>query len=469
MDRKLLWVLALVFIVMMGMRYNVSILAWVMFVPVLLLARDMRGAKGWIALFMLLQVGYFLQIAKIVTDPMPLMMALLFSAPMALGSFVLLWVYEKVRRSIDEVMGIFFFASLMSFSEWVTFATSELGSWGAMTYTQLDDMAFLQLTSLFGITFGSFFIYLSSAFIASFIHYHDRTRLLKPALIMILLYVGFYSYGVYRLENADNGKNIRVAAIASDMQITPQGIPDKTYLQAGTDTLIQKTQQAVDYGAKLVAWNEGATIIFKEEEDTFVKIVQDISVKSGVDLVIAYIMPIDGIKKFENKYLYIQRGKVLDSYFKYHPVPGEGSVKGDKIAKVHTLGESRVSGAICYDFDFPVLGRALSQKGMDIAVVPSSDWKGIDDVHGKMASVRAIEGGYALLRPVRGATSYAFDAYGKVRASMDYFEENDRIMIASIPTKRVETLYRHVGDSFVFLLGLFMLFVGYRFMKGSKA
>ena len=37
--------------------------------------------------------------------------------------------------------------------------------------------------------------------------------------------------------------------------------------------------------------------------------------------------------------------------------------------------------------------------------------------------VRAIEGGYALLRPVRGATTYAFDAYGNIRASMSYLKK----------------------------------------------
>jgi apolipoprotein N-acyltransferase len=70
-----------------------------------------------------------------------------------------------------------------------------------MTYTQLDDLAFLQMSSLFGITFGSFFIYISSAFIASFIVFHDKKILLKPALMMIGVFALFYSYGVVRLEN----------------------------------------------------------------------------------------------------------------------------------------------------------------------------------------------------------------------------------------------------------------------------
>ena len=66
---------------------------------------------------------------------------------------------------------------------------------------------------------------------------------------------------------------------------------------------------------------------------------------------------------------------------------------------------------------------------------------------------------------MRGATSYAFDAYGRVRASMGYFEENERIMIASIPTKQVKTLYRKVGDIFPMVLLLFLGFVGIKLFK----
>ena len=126
----------MIFIALVGMRYNVSILAWVMYVPLLILVRDTKGFKGWLWIFLLLQVDYFLQVAKIVTDPMPYAMALLFSAPMAVGSFAILWIYEKIRVRIGELLGIFFFASLISVSEWLTFYTSELGSWGAMSYTQ---------------------------------------------------------------------------------------------------------------------------------------------------------------------------------------------------------------------------------------------------------------------------------------------------------------------------------------------
>ncbi len=464
-NRALLSILSIIFIALVGMRYNVSILAWIVFVPLLLLIRITNGFKNWFLVFIILQIGYFLQIVKIITNPMPLVMALMFSIPMALGSFVFLWVFEKIRRRVGDILGVFFFASLMSVGEWLTYYTSELGSWGAMSYTQLDNLAFLQLSSLFGITFGSFFIYLSSAFIVVFIASNEKKRFLKPALISCSIYVMFYTYGVIRLENIQPSKTIKVAAVISDMQITHQSILDKKHLQNNTKFLIKKTIKAIKQDAKLIAWNEAATIIFKEQEESFIKELKEISKRYHVDLIIAYIVPIDGIKKFENKYIYLQNGELKDEYFKNYPVPGEGAIKGEKIAKVIQLDKVKISGAICYDFDFPTLGRELAKNNTDIAIIPSSDWKGIDPIHAKMATVRAIEGGYALLRPVREATTIATDAYGNIRASMSYFEKNDRIMIALLPTKRVSTLYSKVGDIFPMILLLFVGFVVIRYIK----
>ncbi|HFU77408.1 MAG TPA: hypothetical protein ENK68_02780, partial [Epsilonproteobacteria bacterium] len=319
-NRKLLSFLTVLCIALVGMRYNVAILAWVVFVPLLLLIRDTHGVKAWAWVGLLLQIGFFLQISKIITDPIPLPFALLFSAPMALGAWLMIWIFEKVRRRIGELLGVFFFAALMSVSDWLNYTISEMGSWGAMVYTQVGDLALLQSVSLLGITLPAFFIYLSSAFVALFIA-HKKLVYIKPAVVSLILYLLLYSYGIWRMHNVAEGKHLSIAAISSAMQITPDGIPSQAYLTQGTEKLLTDTHQAIQQGAKLIAWNEGATIIMLEQERAFIEKPKAISTNHQVALVLAYIVSIDGIKKFENKYLFIHEGKVEDTYFKLHPVP----------------------------------------------------------------------------------------------------------------------------------------------------
>lgn len=75
LNTKILWILSILFIASVGMRFNISILSWIMFVPLLLLIREVKTTKSWFFILGLIQIAYFLQISKIITDPMPIMMA----------------------------------------------------------------------------------------------------------------------------------------------------------------------------------------------------------------------------------------------------------------------------------------------------------------------------------------------------------------------------------------------------------
>ena len=41
----------------------------------------------------------------------------------------------------------------------------------------------------------------------------------------------------------------------------------------------------------------------------------------------------------------------------------------------------------------------------------------------------------------------AFDAYGRIRGSLPYFESNNRILLVQVPPEPVKTLYARIGDS----------------------
>lgn len=106
--------------------------------------------------------------------------------------------------------------------------------------------------------------------------------------------------------------------------------------------------------------------------------------------------------------------------------------------------------------------------GAGLVVVPSSDWKGIDPYHTQMASVRGIEGGFSVVRPVRWATSGAFDAFGRPRATMDYYG-GDRMFMARVPTLRIETIYSRIGNVVPILALLSLVLAGARlFSRRSR-
>ena len=65
---------------------------------------------------------------------------------------------------------------------------------------------------------------------------------------------------------------------------------------------------------------------------------------------------------------------------------------------------------------------------------------------GPMYSLRAVENGFTMIRPVYNGFSYAVDANGRLLASMDSDLTDTGIMYAEVPTQGVKTLYSRVGD-----------------------
>ena len=74
-----------------------------------------------------------------------------------------------------------------------------------------------------------------------------------------------------------------------------------------------------------------------------------------------------------------------------------------------------------------------------------------------MYSLRAVENGFTMIRPVYNGFSYAVDPDGKLIASMDSDQTDTGIMYADIPIQGINTLYSKVGDmlGWICVIGFF--------------
>jgi len=97
----------------------------------------------------------------------------------------------------------------------------------------------------------------------------------------------------------------------------------------------------------------------------------------------------------------------------------------------------------------------------------SSDWRGIDPLHSKMASYRAIEQGHSIIRSTRFGLSAAINTHGEIIAQMSSFDKNDKVMIVNLPSNKINTLYSLIGDLFVYLNILLLLFYIFFIYKNS--
>lgn len=452
--------LGAVLVAIAAYRWGVPLAAWIAPVPFLVVMRRAGRPGGrWrtrLLVLAVLTVATTIQVGKIMTAPLPLALALPFALPAALTGWVILVATETARRRAGELAAIAAYVGLTGLGEWLSYSYSPLGLWGSAASTQVDNLALLQLASVAGVAGIGVVVAVVPAVIAMLLAAPATRVRLRAAVAAAALVVAVHAGGAVRLFAHQDGPTLRVAAVVTDVGLGERGLPDAAALAANEDVLFARTQLAGERGAQLIVWNEAATIVLPADEPRLIARGQAAARALGAELVLAYaVLEDDAPLRLDNKYVWLATdGAIVETYRKHHPVPSEPSIRGTAPLVAHDHPWGRAAGAICYDYDFPAVARAHGRLGADLVVVPSSDWRGIDPFHTQIARIGAISGGFALVRSVRWATSAAFDAYGRTRATMAVDEQHDRVMLATVPVTRVPTIYAAVGDAPVVALCL---------------
>ncbi len=457
-----LWYLAMgvVTMALTHMTFSIEVMAWVSSVPFLIYLSLTKGWKSRLTFFLAFVVAWSFVVTKIISDPIPLVLVLLYSIPISLFHSPGYLVWSKFK---NHKYALFLFPVMMVIMEWIQYTFTPLASWGVTAYTMHDNVSLIQSVSLFGLAGLSFLIYWVNVSIADLIisRKFSVSTFQLPIITLLLLIV----FGSIRYDNskASGNHTITVAAVGTDSEASGLPLPTKEKTEQTKTALFKRTRTAAEGGAKIISWNEAAIFIILEDENEWINSIKELADELNITLVASYVSPISQSPlKYENKYQFIDStGNITHTYLKHEPVPGEPAVQGKSPLEVADIEGTKVGAAICYDYDFPYLAKGYSELGADMIILPSSDWRGIDPVHTEMAAFRAVEQGHSVLRSTRFGLSAAITPYGEMVSQMSSFDDNDKIMYSQLPTKGVTTLYSVIQNSFVYLcIGFLMLFVG---------
>jgi apolipoprotein N-acyltransferase len=434
------------------MRWGIGPLAFIAPVPLLHALREHRGVRARAWLLAALFVGYTVATLKIITPPLNPAFAVLFSVPFTVAYGTAYLASDALRRRGPPWVGVLAFPAACAVAEYALHRLTPFGSWAAAAYTQLESLPLLQLASLVGMAGVGFLVNLvASALEALWADPTTGRRSLAFAAAAVLLSFGFGAHRLASSPPGESGESVLVAAVGTDSTVSGWPLPSREELASVEARLFERTAEAAKAGARLIAWTEAANAVMPDDEAAFHRRLQGAAQTHQVELIAGYVLPLPGSPaRYENKYVWVRPDGTLDHvYRKHHPVPGEPATPGVEAFRTVETAAGRATGAICYDFDFPALALAQARLGIDLAVVPSSDWRGIDPLHTQMAAVRAIEGGFSLLRSTRFGLSAGVDAYGRPRGWSSSFEAAPRVLLVALPRHRVPTLYTVIGDAFV--------------------
>jgi apolipoprotein N-acyltransferase len=367
--------------------------------------------------------------------------------------------------------------------EYLSEAISVHGTIGNLGYSQMNFLPILQIASVTGIWGISFSIFLFAAVSAAFFGTASvkQKRTLAIALATYLFCV--LGYGYWRLASTPkNSPVIKVGLMASDdsMNLIVPTTEDAGY---AFDRFGKQMLSMASQGIQLFVLPEHSGPVTDASEPATDAKFEELArqthafIAVGIDRIMPKV-------SWNQERLYAPNGTLLATYDKHHLLPHwedqfapstdrtslavpygamcEGPDAGKSAQRTAVSAASGKWGLeICKDMDFPHLSRQYARDGVALMVVPAWDFTVDGWLHGRMAIMRAVEGGFSIARSAKRSILYATDDRGRVIAERDSGFVPFATVVATVPVRHDATIYSRFGDWSAWLnLGLLVALLG---------
>jgi len=467
----LLMILGMILFLFSNGKWTIPIFTWI--APVFLI-RAFRNFKRWYSLFaffVFIVVVHSIRLKGMIPAPGALYYIIIISG----STFIILpyFLDRWLSKSINGFTATLVFPIASLIAEYaVSISNGYAGSWGSIAHTQ-DNLALMQFTSITGMWGLTFIIAWTGSAMNWFWDKRFEIANIKKSIILFCMIIfSIFLFGQIRNSFFSSDSNtVRVASIIHNESLADSTnfIQDIKRLSAfrnqtsQTQTkLLSLSQKAADEGAKIIFLHEASLLVLKDDEKELVdkgcKLARDKNIYFGMSL---FVMPKDFPKtKGEAKIVWIDpKGNIIWDFNKAYPTPSDPINAGEKIIKTFDSPYGRIASVICFDMDFPTFINQAGKKNVDIMLVPANDWKEITPYHANMSKLRAIENGFSMVRCTGQGLSLAVDYNGKVLNQLNYYQTEENIMISDVPIKGIKTIYAKMGDWFVWVCIIGLLFI----------
>jgi apolipoprotein N-acyltransferase len=375
---------------------------------------------------------------------LPLSTLALMSALFAsLFTLIVLLTWWSARR-LPTWMSVLTFPLLATALEFLFLFGSPDGSFGAMGYSIVGMLPLAQLASIGGAAALTFVVTLVPMTITVVLHRRSEWRQAALAgAIPILLVCAF---GIWRLSQPyEQSVRVGLASIDALTMRALKGPAEAADVAERYAALVQSFApddlDLVVLPERVFADREGQLGVGSRPLQAAAEAI-DASVVAGFDEVLA-----DG-RHANTARVFTPEG-ALHRYAKRRMIPGLEShlVPGDGPLLIGDLGV-----AICKDLDFPPMIREYGERGATLMLVPAWDFKIDGRMHSRMAVLRSIENGFAMVRAAASGRLTVNDAHGRIIAEKITSDVEPVKLVSELGlTSSARTLYSSIGDVFAWL------------------
>ena len=431
-------------------------LTWLAPLPVLLVAPRLPRWTAWGIAFAALVLGSLntWSYDRVVT---PLWLSIfILIVPALLFAFIVLAHRAFILRG-QALRAVFALPVLYSAVEYLAEFRSVHSTWGNLAYTQMDCLPLIQIASITGIWSISFVVLLLPSAIAVLLAPRPKAAshaTSKPALALTAaIFVAVFGYGFYRLATTPTSPQVTVALISTDKRLSPQG---PAAVDLVRDYVAQIPALAAQ-GAKVVVFPEKIARIKNSDQGDDLAQADAILEQAARENHVTILVSFEHQPNLHEARLYSPDGRLEGTYEKHHMLPpfeshllpGTARLTFDRPSDDGTAGKWGVE--ICKDMDFPLLARQYSNDGARLMLVPAWDFVADGWLHGRMAILRGVEGGFSIARSVKQGILTLSDSRGRVLAFRVTGAPGFDILVGALPLGSGATFYDRTGDWFAWV------------------
>ena len=453
---------------LLGLIWRVPLAWWL--TPIFLL-RFTRTQKVWRGFLLVWLASFLASIPALYTIlgammPSPLPVFLVTTAITALMSGGIPYLVDRLLTPrLKGFSATLVFPLIVTAVDYLSAKANPLGSIGGLAYFQYNNLALLQILSITGM-WGVVFLVSWLGPVVNFAWERGFAwkEIRRAAFVYGAVMATVLLYGGIRLAYAPEATDtVRVHGFTA-VDVRNELLPEtheiiqedwQAFRQRSAevqDLYLEGTSREADAGAQIVHWPEMAVFVAEEDEADFIAQAGQITLDKGIYLVMAYALEHQDGSPFNNRLLIVgPTGDVVLEHDKYGGATLDGAEPGSGILQTVETPFGVLSGIICNDTNHEEMVAQAGKNGTDILFSPSMEYQAIDPIHAHMAMYRAIENGVTLVRQADNGLSIAVDPFGRVVATMDHFNNVERVMVAQVPILSTRTLYPFVGDSFAWL------------------
>jgi apolipoprotein N-acyltransferase len=352
--------------------------------------------------------------------------------------------------------------------EYLNAIASPHSTWGNLAYTQANCLPLIQIASVTGLWGISFIVFLFAGAVAALlsgIGNVGQRRVLAIAVGAVVCAV--FIFGMVRLQSKPSGESVAVTLLGKD-------VPMSVYLGSEEQALALLGEYAAEVrrvtpaGTQVVVLPEKIGRVSESALTELDAVFSSAATATNAAIVIGIVRK-TAATAFNSSRFYSPDGKMQANYDKHHLLPGvEPEKPGDKRVILDERA-GRWGLQICKDMDFPKLSREYAAKGANVMLVPAWDFDLDRWLHARMATLRAVENGFALARSARNGLLTLSDNRGRILAEAATLPDRFVSVSGKVNLAREETLYTCAGDWFAWLcLAAFVVLAASRLFARSR-